>query len=106
VIVKEREGSVVEHDGPPSGLSDVVALDDHLLTSQVAEVLDDDACQLTAGDLDDQLEGIEESFNHPHIEPMRRDVLDMADHLNDAKALATKLIHLASFVIVDAGKES
>jgi hypothetical protein len=37
---------------------------------------------------------------------MQRTVLDMADHLNEAKALATKLIHIASFVIVDAGKES
>ena len=43
VGITEHEASVVEHDGPPSGLSDVVALDDHLLTSQVAEVLDDDA---------------------------------------------------------------
>jgi hypothetical protein len=60
----------------------------------------------TASDLDDQLEGIEESFNLLHIEAMRRTVLDMADHLNEAKALAAKLIHFASFPIVDAGTES
>ena len=38
----EHEASVVEHDGPPPGLSDVVAVDDYLHARQVAEVLDDD----------------------------------------------------------------
>jgi hypothetical protein len=38
-----HEASVVEHDGPPPGLSAVVAVDDYLHAGQVAEVLDDDA---------------------------------------------------------------
>ena len=43
VGITEHEASVVEHDGPPPGLSAVVAVDDYLHAGQVAEVLDDDA---------------------------------------------------------------
>jgi hypothetical protein len=42
VGITEHEASVVEHDGPPPGLSAVVAVDDYSHAGQVAEVLDDD----------------------------------------------------------------
>jgi len=42
VGITEHEGSVVEQNGPPPGLSAVVAVDDYLHAGQVTEVLDDD----------------------------------------------------------------
>jgi len=41
--ITKDEVSIVEHDGPPPRPSDPAGLDDHLLSSQVAEVLNDDA---------------------------------------------------------------
>ncbi len=57
-------------------------------------------------DIDDQLENVEECFNPPHIEVLRRTAHDMANHLNKAKTMAARLVHTASLVIVDAGKET
>jgi hypothetical protein len=41
VRITEHEASVVEDDGPPPGLSDVVAVDDYFLAGQITVVLDD-----------------------------------------------------------------
>ena len=62
--------------------------------------------QHAAADIDDQLENIAECFDPPRIKVLQRTAHDMADHLTKAKALATELVHTASQVIVDAGKET
>lgn len=62
--------------------------------------------QRTATDIDDQLENIEESFDPPHIKHLQHTAHDMTGHLKEARALATKLVHAASFVIVDAATEA
>ena len=59
----------------------------------------------TATDIEEQLDDAADRFNSPRIKVLQRTARSMAGHLDKAQALATELVHTASQVIVDAGKE-
>jgi transcriptional regulator with XRE-family HTH domain len=60
----------------------------------------------TATDIDEQLEDAADRFDSPHIEALQRTARDMARHLDKARVVARKLVHVASLAIVDEGKET
>jgi transcriptional regulator with XRE-family HTH domain len=60
----------------------------------------------TATDIDEQLEDAADRFASPHIEALQRTARDMARHLDKARAMARKLVLIASLASVDEGKET
>lgn len=59
-----------------------------------------------ATDIEEQLGDAVDRFESPYIEVLQRTTRAMAGHLDKARGLASKLVHIASLAIVDEGKET